>query len=232
MHINGCLLRISRLRKVLLGKDFYQSRQVHKQRLRLGNRYADWTFCPNGLDENSIILSVGAGRDISFDLGLIRKYKCNVHVFDPSPESVEWIKRQELPGQFHFHPSGLSDRDGYVYFMPPESQAYESLRIIGEKKHQGKTFHLQVHKLASIIEKLAINKIEILKMDIEGEEYSVIDDIISSPVEIRQLLIEFHHRFEDHSVNDTKDAINKLNSAGYYIFHVADNGEEISFIHE
>ena len=49
--------------------------------------------------------------------------------------------------------------------------------------------------LSTILEKLGHNRIDILKMDIEGAEYEVIEDIISSTVPIQQVLIEFHHRF-------------------------------------
>ena len=48
-----------------------------------------------------------------------------------------------------------------------------------------------------------MSRIDILKMDIEGAEYDVIDDIINSPVPIAQVLIEFHHRFPNH--RDRKD---------------------------
>ena len=67
-------------------------------------------------------------------------------------------------------------------------------------------------------------------MDIEGAEYEVIGDIIESPVPISQVLIEFHHRFGTHGIQKTKEAIVRLNQAGYKIFNVSPSGEEISFI--
>jgi hypothetical protein len=67
-------------------------------------------------------------------------------------------------------------------------------------------------------------------MDIEGAEYEVIEDILSSHVPISQVLIEFHHRFSDIGIGKTRSAVSRLNEAGYRIFNVSASGEEISFI--
>jgi len=44
------------------------------------------------------------------------------------------------------------------------------------------------------------------------------------------VLIEFHHRFAHIGIKRTRQAISKLNRAGYKIFHVSASGEEFSFI--
>ncbi len=229
-QVTGSMLKILRLRKVLAGKDFYQLRQVRRKTICLGNRYANWTFCPEELTEDSIVFSAGAGRDISFDLELIDRFGSSVFLFDPTPESIEWIGKMRLPEQLRFYQFGLSNMDGYMDFLPAGGPDHVSLKIIRDKWQDKDRQRLQVQKLDTIVHNLGIAKIDLLKTDIEGEEYSIIDDIISSPVEINQILMEFHHRFEGHSVADTKNAIRKLNTAGYFIFHVSPNGEEFSFI--
>jgi len=65
------ITRALRIRKVLIGRDFYQGRQVRRARLKFGNRFTDWTFCPEFLDKDSVIYSFGVGEDLSFDLQLI-----------------------------------------------------------------------------------------------------------------------------------------------------------------
>jgi hypothetical protein len=47
---------------------------------------------------------------------------------------------------------------------------------------------------------------------------------------VRQILIEFHHRFPEVGVDPTRRAVNKLNAAGYCIFFVSDGAEEYSFV--
>jgi hypothetical protein len=63
-----------------------------------------------------------------------------------------------------------------------------------------------------------------------GAEYGVIADLIASRVDVRQLLVEFHHRWPEVGVKKTQDAIRDLNEAGFRIFDVSPVGSEYSFL--
>jgi FkbM family methyltransferase len=230
--MNGLIIKALRARKVLIGRDFYQFRQVKRACLTFGNRFVDWTFCPDYLDEHSVIYSFGVGEDVSFDLKLIEHYQLQVQGFDPSPRSIKWVAEQNLSDKFHFYPFGLAGRDGEITFSEPEESGAHSLKIGGPAGGGvgSKTHVLPVHRLETVLGKLCHERIDILKMDIEGAEYEVIDDIINAPVPIAQVLIEFHHRFPNIGIGKTRKAISKLNKAGYKIFNVSASGEEISFI--
>jgi ribosomal protein L4 len=67
-------------------------------------------------------------------------------------------------------------------------------------------------------------------MDIEGAEYAAIRDILKSNLNIQQILIEFHHRFREIGINETKQAIELLRKHGYQIFSISTSREEYSFI--
>ena len=201
--------------------------------MTFGNRYADWTFCPEQMHEDSIVYSFGVGVDISFDLQLIENFHVHVYAFDPSPGSIQWLETQNVPQEFHFYPFGLAFEDGNISFTKPADPGIRSLRVTDSRLQSVKkeaTLTLPVHRLPTILGKLGHDRIDILKMDIESAEYEVINDIISSPVLISQVLIEFHHRFENVGIQQTKKAIARLNAAGYMIFNVSSSGDEISFI--
>jgi hypothetical protein len=72
--------------------------------------------------------------------------------------------------------------------------------------------------------------VDLLKMDIEGAEYPVIADIGEDDVEVEQILIEFHHRFDGVGVAATSGAIATLNRNGYRIIAVAPGGAEYTFL--
>ena len=220
-------------RKVLLGRDFYQRRQIRRKRMKFGNRFAEWTFCPDSLNEDSVIYSFGVGSDISWDLQLMERFNLHIHAFDPSPGSVAWIKQQDLPDGFHFYPYGLAASDGEISFAEPAEPGIHSLFATNSEANTGeglKQHVLPVHRLGSILKNLGHSKIDILKMDIEGAEYEVIDDIIALQEPVSQVLVEFHHRFPHIGTKRTRQAIAKLNRAGYRIFHVSATGEEFSFM--
>lgn len=84
--------------------------------------------------------------------------------------------------------------------------------------------------LTDVVKELGHKKIDILKIDIEGSEYKVLDSILSAPVEIDQILIEIHERFFSDGKEKTKTLINTLNSYGYKLFGVSRGMEELSFI--
>ena len=77
---------------------------------------------------------------------------------------------------------------------------------------------------------LGHEKIDVLKMDIEGAEYDVLSDFLACDASVRQLLVEFHHYWKDVGLQRTREAIRSLNLAGYRIFHVSSSGWEYSFI--
>lgn len=231
--MNTFVRKALRSRKVLIGKDFYQSRQVKYPRLTFGNRFAEWTFCPDLLSENSVVYSFGVGEDISFDLQLMGQFGLHIHAFDPSPRSIEWVQQQNLMEGFHFYPLGLAGSDGKVMFSEPEEPGIHSLRMTPAHQNKGTArppMELPVQRLSTIMQELRHDRIDLLKMDIEGAEYEVIEDIINSFIPVSQILVEFHHRFDHIGIGMTRRAISSLNEAGYRIFHVSASGEEMSFI--
>jgi hypothetical protein len=89
---------------------------------------------------------------------------------------------------------------------------------------------LPVHKLKTAMNQLGHIEINLLKMNIEGGEYAVIADLADEKLNINQIVLEFHHRLPGFSLEDTRQAVLKLNNIGYKIFHISENGKEYSFL--
>jgi len=53
--------------------------------------------------------------------------------------------------------------------------------------------------------------------------------MLARRIPVKQLLVEFHHRWPQIGIEKTKRAIQALNAAGYRIFSVSPSGEEYSF---
>jgi hypothetical protein len=69
-------------------------------------------------------------------------------------------------------------------------------------------------------------------MDIEGMEYKVIDQLVMENFDIKQILVEFHHRFSGIGLRKTLLAVQKLRNSGFKLFHVSPWCEEYAFIKE
>ena len=223
-------MNLKRFSKILLRKDLYTKVQYECLTETLGNPGAAFTICPEKIDENPVVYSFGIGTDISFYVSLIDKYKLNVCAFDPTPRSLKWLEQQELPEKFKYYDYGLASFDGTASFFSPGNPDYVSFSMEKNTSVSSDSVEAEVFKLNTIMERLGHNKIDILKMDIEGAEYDVISDITKSNIEIGQLLVEFHHRLISNGIKKTKQSIQELNDADYKIFHVSDTGEELSFM--
>jgi hypothetical protein len=73
-------------------------------------------------------------------------------------------------------------------------------------------------------------RVDVLKLDIEGGEYAVLDSILACEIKPGQILVEFHDRFFSDGRAKTLDAVGKLAVAGYKLFAVSPSFEEVSFI--
>ena len=75
-------------------------------------------------------------------------------------------------------------------------------------------------------------RVDLIKMDIEGSEFGVIEDMLNDGVECDQLCVETHARFLEDGKEKMRKIIARMNECGYKIFAVSDNGGELSFIKE
>ena len=184
---------------------------------------------PRRITSNSIIYSIGVGQDISFDLCMITRCGSTVHAFDPTPRVKDWLDTQSLPAQFKFHPVGIADFDGNArFYLPPKSE-YISHSIVHAKQYSPETISVPVIRLATAMRELGHKRIDVLKMDVEGAEYSILPDIVHADIRVGQLLIEFHHRLSSIGRAKTREAIDLLNQRGMRTSYICSRGEVFTF---
>jgi FkbM family methyltransferase len=224
-------LRCWRTALMLTGRDVYYPVQCICTKEHHGTLLEGYSLASERISCESVIYSLGVGDDISFDLSIMRKFGVQVHAFDPTPRAIQWIESQKLPKGFHFYNFGVSDFDGYAQLNPHENPRDVSHTILDRPETTHNGVKVKVHSLRTIVDMLGHRKIDVLKMDIEGAEYGVIQDIVSSDIEIDQLLLEFHHRFRNVGTAKTRHAIEALNNRGFKIFDVSPNEGVYSFIH-
>lgn len=195
----------------------------------LGEGSGAWRVCPTTLGSGSVVYSFGVGNDISFDLALIDRFDVELHAFDPTPRSVEWVRSQSLPERFHFHPVGIYDRDGMMTFHPPSRSDYVSYSVVARGVLDD-VVEVPVQRLETILDDLGHSRVDLVKLDVEGAEYAVIDDLVARSVPIAQLLVEFHDQWREFGAEHTKAAVRALTNAGFRLFAVSPSDHEYCFI--
>lgn len=195
-----------------------------------GTEYGGWPLIDGSVDANSTILSVGLGEDVSFDIEVIERFGCTIHGCDPTPRSLAWLKIQSLPANFHVHALGLGEKDGPATFIPPAKDAHVSFSATRGKGQSGNAIEIDVCTLPTLIERIGVDQIDVLKMDIEGFEYGVIDQLAATAIRPMQILVEFHHRMYGYRPQDTRRSVDVLRNAGYRIFYVSPGGHEYGLV--
>lgn len=221
---------VKRRARWCVGRDWYPGRDVRVPVRRFGSPTAGWTVACDRLSDRSVAWCVGIGEDISFDLALHEAYGMPIDAFDPTPRSLAWVRGQPLPAGYRVHPYGLADRDGQVSFRPPADPMHVSHAMIADGVADSVSVVGEVRRLGTLAAMLGQSRIDLLKMDIEGAEYGVIEDLAGQPLLPGQLLVEFHHRFPSVGIGRTRAAVATLRSLGYRLFHVSPNGEEYAFL--
>lgn len=225
--IKHLLIRIYR---IIRKRDlpFFPSRMASMK--TFGNPGAQWSVSTDHIGSNPLVYSFGIGTDISFDLALIQHFNAHVTAFDPTPASIEWLKEQQLPENFTYHAYGLAAKDGPVRFFVPARKNHISHSVYRDIPESDDYIEVEMKTIPSLLKLTSDSHIDILKMDIEGSEYEVIDHILQMEEHPKQLLIEFHHRFPSIGLEKTRDAVRKILDSGYRISHISVNGEEYSFL--
>ena len=188
-----------------------------------------WVVDESLLNRESVIYSVGVGSNIDFDIELINSFGATVHAFDPTPRSIEWVKNQQLPKHFIFHPFGLSAENGHMDFFPPSKASSTHFSPIDRYGDTNNVVRAPVKDIDTIASELNHKEIDLLKMDIEGAEYEVIEALPKNRVAINQILIEFHHMYKGVPISKTVDAISTLSNLGFELFNISQRTYEFSF---
>jgi FkbM family methyltransferase len=182
--------------------------------MELGSRANPWFLCPTGLGAQSIVYSGGVGRDITFEHALVKNYGCNIVLFDPSPtgRATMSLPENKIP-QFNFHPLALAGQCGTLNLSRPLCDEDGSWF---KTSKGGTDLEVCCVDLASLMEKNGHRHIDLLKIDIEGAEYEVIEDFLRRQIPIRQVLVEFHNKLlPGIHRKQTVRAILKLAMGGY-----------------
>jgi FkbM family methyltransferase len=139
------------------------------------------------LSADSTVLDVG-GFEGQWASDIVAMYGCRVHVFEPIPEFA-----QRIEGRFarnplvSVHPVGLSSHDGAaVATVAGDSSSH--LRA-GEN-----AVEIELRAAESVFEELGCEQIDLLKVNIEGAEYDLLDHMIAKGLisRVRDLQVQFH----------------------------------------
>jgi FkbM family methyltransferase len=203
---------------------------------------------PNSLlYADSVVYSIGAGEDLLADVDLSERLGCSIHIVDPTPKAAAHFEQVILAAR---HNKPINTREGLPYklspivaerliyitkalwkedtnirFYEPENPDHIS-HSITNVQHTDRFIEVPAVRLATLMAENGHAKIDFIKIDIEGAEYAVIDDILASNLVIKSMYIEYHADFDlpfGTATTMTNRSLTKLINAGYRIYYSHEN---------
>jgi FkbM family methyltransferase len=172
---------------------------------------SQWTIVTRDLSPAAVIYSGGVGEDITFEQQLIQRFGVKIYIFDPAPVAARTIALANTDSLV-FKPLGLAASTAARFSIGGGSDSSTWLKA-------GSSETLPCTALAREMEMNGHDSIDLLKIDIEGFEYEVLESCIEGRIRIRQICVEFHDFFPEIPKAKTKQMIRTLESHGFDLIH-------------
>jgi len=153
------------------------------------------------LKPESIVFDLG-GYIGNFSSSIYEKFGCKVFLFEPHPKYYDICaaRFEENPNVSVFN-YGLSNIDGN--FSLTDSADLSS--FLEERKENNQEIICELKNFISVVKDLEIKKIDLIKINIEGGEYPILEYIIEND------LVSFIDNYQIQFHNFVIDAIDKRN---------------------
>jgi len=149
---------------------------------KIGSGYGGWIVPTGAIRSDWTCYCAGVGEDITFDLGLIERFGCAVFAFDPTPRAVAHVEAVAADEpRFHFLPVGLWSEDTTLRFFAPRNPAHVSHSVVN-LQHTKTYFDAPCRSLPGLMDELGTERIDLLKLDIEGAEHEVVRSMLESGI--------------------------------------------------
>ncbi|HRO41244.1 MAG TPA: FkbM family methyltransferase [Flavipsychrobacter sp.] len=177
------------------------------------------------LNDSSLVFDVG-GYKGEFAAAIFCKYNCEVYVFEPLPQFFNIINATFAHNsRVHPYCFGLSDITGTATISL--SDVSSSLFI-----KDAETVQIQLKSMVEFIQEQNISKVDLLKLNIEGAEYALLEALLDNNLIgiFKNIQVQFHEFLVENSVermNKIHQRLSKTHRLSWQYEFVWENWELI-----
>jgi len=159
---------------------------------KLGSGYGGWVVPVNRVKSDWICYSGGVGEDTTFDEALINQCGCDVYAFDPTPKAIKYVEREKarLGPRFHFLNCGLWSSETTLRFHVPEDPDNPSFSVL-KLTDSEEVIEAPCKSVPQLMKQLGHDRVDLLKIDVEGAEYEVLKSVLRGEVKPQVLCVEY-----------------------------------------
>jgi FkbM family methyltransferase len=218
--------------KRLIGVEPRVRETLHPRLERHGSPENGWMIVADSLSRESVVVDVGLGEDVSFSESIISRYGCPVAGLDPTPRAIDYVTSLGND-RLRLYRLGLGAAAGRATLFLPANANHVSGALRHEAHLRGEGVDVEVVTVAQLFSLLGCRRIDLLKLDIEGAEFDVIEsaEFRDHASGIDQLCVEFHHRWKGRGKQCTVRAVETLRSCGFECaWYSRSTNEEFTFV--
>jgi FkbM family methyltransferase len=192
----------------------------------VGTNYGGYVLPTNELGRGSICYCFGAGEDISFETAIASKFPVEVHIFDPTPRAMDYVgsllqalsaREPETARRLHFHPWGVWSSDEQMKFYVPKDPAHVSHSLVN-MQHTAAYIEAKCLRPSTIMKNLHHQVVDLVKLNIEGAEYEVMNSLFAENILPGVICINFdelHTQFAKGAYRRLRGLVKKFADYGY-----------------
>ena len=179
------------------------------------------------LSDNSVFFDIGANVGF-YSLSIAHEIKgVEIHAFEPLPDTVldfkDNMSRNELDHKIILNQIAVGNTDELVYI----TSDYHSSNYITDSKSTQNKIEVECTKVDSYVRDNSIQRIDFIKIDVEGKEFSVLRGGEESLKRFRPIvlveILEVPSNFFDRKTEGFRETINFMLNLGYKYYVIDDN---------
>lgn len=204
----------------------------------------------NKKNQFNLIFDIGTNKGQSINQFLRVNPKVLIYGFEPNTNHYNKLLGKKNLRIFNIGCSNVNSELTFHENILDESSTFEEVDIeskwlkkkadiLGRSKNEliKSSYKVECVKLSSFIRKYSINEIDLIKIDVEGHEYKVLQGLFDQVVSFNVKFIQIESHNDDLYRNSNSDSIERLLARnGFYIYKSIKHGfgdiRDIIYKHE
>ena len=194
--------------------------------MRAVDRLCEHTYLPNLLNAGSTVFDFGANHG-KFSHGMISRYGCRVWAAEPVSELRAGIEPSPALTLLPFAVGAAKERAKVNIFG---SRCASLLRRDGDEVLYGEQ-ETDVLDLRSIFELSGLDRVDLMKVDIEGSEIGMFDSAKNEDLRrCTQITVEFHDFLYPEQAPQVEAIKRRLHSLGFWVINFSLDNTDVLFL--
>ena len=181
-------------------------------------------FVAAGLSPDSAVVDCGTGPDADFSQAILARFGSRCHGVEPTRKHHRALDGvvEASGGRFTYIPRALALQGPRLTFHESDMNVSGSILEdhVNVRRDRTITYDVETVTIDGLFELFSLARIDLLKLDVEGAEYALLDVVAPDTLmRIGQLIVEFHdHCVPRFSPRDTRRIIRRLECAGFAVY--------------